>query len=82
MAGAKATNIVWHQGQMTKEDREQILGQKGVVIWLTGLSGSGKSTIAREVEKKLVEHGHHAYVLDGDNIRFGLNKNLGGGRTR
>src|SRR5205814_6113526 len=58
-------------------DREQLLGQRGVTVWLTGLSGSGKSMIAVGVEKKLVERGRHAYVLDGDNIRHGLNKNLG-----
>ena len=73
----KATNIVWQGGTITKSDRERLLGQKGVVVWFTGLSGSGKSTVAREVEKKLFEQGHLVYVLDGDNIRFGLNKNLG-----
>jgi len=73
----KATNITWHEGKVTKEDREKLLGQKGVVLWFTGLSGSGKSTIARAVEKRLFEEGRLCYVLDGDNIRFGLNKNLG-----
>lgn len=73
----KAKNIFWHEGNVTKEDREQALGQKGVVLWFTGLSGSGKSTVAREVERRLFATGHLAYVLDGDNIRFGLNKNLG-----
>jgi len=77
MIKQKATNIFWHGGDVTKEDRESALGQKGVVLWFTGLSGSGKSTVARAVEKKLFVAGHHAYVLDGDNIRFGLNKNLG-----
>lgn len=77
MALQKATNITWHEGKVTKEDREKLLGQKGVVLWFTGLSGSGKSTIARAVEKRLFEEGHLCYVLDGDNIRFGLNKNLG-----
>lgn len=77
MAVLKAENIVWHAGGVTKADREKVLGQKGVVLWFTGLSGSGKSTVAREVEKKLFELGYLAYVLDGDNIRFGLNKNLG-----
>lgn len=77
MAVQKALNIIWHDGEVTKRDRETLLGQKGVVLWLTGLSGSGKSTIACEVEKKLLELGRLAYVLDGDNIRFGLNKNLG-----
>lgn len=77
MTQQKATNIVWHEGHIVKQDRERLLGQKGVVIWFTGLSGSGKSTIAREVERRLFENGNLAYVLDGDNIRFGLNKNLG-----
>lgn len=77
MAVQKATNIVWHGGNVSKVDREDLLRQKGVVIWLTGLSGSGKSTLACEIEKKLVARGHLSYVLDGDNIRFGLNKNLG-----
>ncbi|GAB4379281.1 MAG: adenylyl-sulfate kinase [Calditrichia bacterium] len=73
----KATNITWHQGQITQADRERLLGQKGVVIWFTGLSGSGKSTLAHALEEKLFEAGHLSYVLDGDNIRHGLNKNLG-----
>ncbi len=70
-------NIVWHHGKLTPEQRIQKLGQKGVVVWFTGLSGSGKSTVAREVELALVENGINAAVLDGDNIRHGLNKNLG-----
>ncbi|MGD8539789.1 MAG: adenylyl-sulfate kinase [Candidatus Aminicenantes bacterium] len=73
----KATNITWHDGAITKSDRERMLQQKGVVIWFTGLSSSGKSTIARAVEERLFERGHMSYVLDGDNIRHGLNKNLG-----
>lgn len=73
----KATNITWHDGVITKSDRERMLRQKGVVIWFTGLSSSGKSTIARAVEERLFERGHLSYVLDGDNIRHGLNKNLG-----
>lgn len=73
----KATNITWHKGDITNEDRERLLGQKGIVIWYTGLSGSGKSTLAHAVEEKLFEKGHVSYVLDGDNIRHGLNKNLG-----
>jgi adenylylsulfate kinase len=77
MAEQKATNITWHAGEIHKKERETFLGQKGVVIWYTGLSGSGKSTLAVEVEKKLFENGNLAYVLDGDNIRHGLNKNLG-----
>jgi adenylylsulfate kinase len=77
MAGQKSTNIKWHHGKITKEDRVKLLNQKGVTIWLTGLSGSGKSTIAVEIEHALIENKHQAYILDGDNIRHGLNKNLG-----
>jgi len=73
----KATNITWHSGSITKADRENLFGQKGVVLWFTGLSGSGKSTVAREVEKMLFKRGNLVYVLDGDNVRHGLNKNLG-----
>jgi adenylylsulfate kinase len=77
MTEVKATNITWHEGHVNREDREKMLGQKGATIWFTGLSGSGKSTIAFTVEHALVERGHLAYVCDGDNIRHGLNKNLG-----
>lgn len=77
MAEQKATNIVWHHGTVTQADREKLLSQKGVTIWFTGLSGSGKSTIVREVERLLYSRGNLCYVLDGDNIRHGLNKNLG-----
>ena len=77
MAEQKATNIKWHSGKITKEQRANLLNQKGVTIWLTGLSGSGKSTIAVELEHALIENKHQAYILDGDNIRHGLNKNLG-----
>ena len=77
MAEQRATNITWHHQQVTREDRERLLGQKGVTVWLTGLSGSGKSTIAVAAEEALVARGRLAYVLDGDNIRHGLNKNLG-----
>lgn len=77
MAEQKATNITWHAGAITNEDRERLLNQKGIVIWYTGLSGSGKSTLAHAVEEKLFENGNISYVLDGDNIRHGLNKNLG-----
>ena len=72
-----ATNITWHSGTVSREERQKGLGQKGVTIWLTGLSGSGKSTIAVALEQVLIQRGHHAYVLDGDNVRHGLNKNLG-----
>ena len=77
MAEQKATNITWHHAEITQKDREKMLNQKGVVLWFTGLSGSGKSTLAHAVEQKLFELGHLTYVLDGDNIRHGLNKNLG-----
>lgn len=77
MAQQKATNITWHETTVTAEDREQLLNQKGCVIWFTGLSGSGKSTLANAVEHVLHRQRHHTYVLDGDNVRHGLNKNLG-----
>ena len=77
MAEQKATNIVWHQGAVNRADREGMNGHKGATVWLTGLSGSGKSTIAVDLEKRLLERGVRAYILDGDNIRHGLNKNLG-----
>jgi len=77
MTEIRATNITWHEGHVKREDRERLLGQKGATIWFTGLSGSGKSTIAFTLEHALVERGHLTYVLDGDNIRHGLNKNLG-----
>lgn len=72
-----ATNITWHAGSVTREERQKALGQRGATIWFTGLSASGKSTIAVALEQVLIQQGHHAYVLDGDNIRHGLNKNLG-----
>ncbi len=77
MTEQKATNITWHHSTITSQDREELLKQKGCVIWFTGLSGSGKSTLALEVESALHQNGHLTYVLDGDNIRHGLNKNLG-----
>ncbi len=73
----KSRNIVWHPGAVKREDREQICGHRGATLWLTGLSGSGKSTIAVELEKQLWDRGVHAYTLDGDNVRHGLNKDLG-----
>jgi len=73
----KATNIKWHQRKVDVEDIEKRNGHKGCVVWLTGLSASGKSTIAVEVEKKLFDLGFHVYLLDGDNVRYGLNKDLG-----
>jgi adenylylsulfate kinase len=77
MAEQKATNIVWHPGAVTRDDRERLNGHRGCTVWLTGLSGSGKSTIAVDLEKALAMRGVRAYILDGDNVRHGLNKNLG-----
>ena len=77
LAEQKSTNITWHRGQIGRKQREELLKQRGATIWLTGLSGSGKSTIAVTTEAALLERGHLAYVLDGDNVRHGLNRNLG-----
>jgi adenylylsulfate kinase len=77
MTQINATNITWHEGHVSRAEREKALKQKGCTIWFTGLSGSGKSTIAYTLEHALLQRGHLAYVLDGDNIRHGLNKNLG-----
>jgi adenylylsulfate kinase len=77
MSDIKATNITWHEGHVSRAERQQLLKQKGCTLWFTGLSGSGKSTIAYTLEHLLVQRGRLAYVLDGDNIRHGLNKNLG-----
>ena len=77
MAEQKSTNITWHRGKIGREDRQELLRQRGATVWLTGLSGSGKSTIAMTTEAALLERGHLAYVLDGDNVRHGLNRNLG-----
>jgi|SRR5699024_1910549 len=71
------SNVFWHDLTVTKEKRNTLKGHKGAVIWLTGLSGSGKSTIANAVDHQLHEATIHSYVLDGDNIRHGLNKDLG-----
>lgn len=70
-------NLVEHLHKVTKEERQKLLRQKSLVIWLTGLSGSGKSTIANELAIKLQQEGKLAYILDGDNVRMGLNKDLG-----
>ncbi len=70
-------NVVWHEGAVKRGDRISATGGPGVTVWLTGLSGSGKSTIAYEVEKRLVPAGRAAYVLDGDNLRHGINADLG-----
>ncbi len=77
MTEQKATNVVWHDHKVEREKREELLGQKGIVLWFTGLSGSGKSTVANEVAHRLHERGKLAYILDGDNVRHGLNKDLG-----
>ena len=69
-------NIVWHEHHVTKEERSKLKKQKPCILWFTGLSGSGKSTIANAVEVKLIELHKHTYLLDGDNIRMGLNKGL------
>jgi adenylylsulfate kinase len=73
----KSENITWHHPIITRDDRERLLGQKGFTLWFTGLSRSGKSTLATEVEKRLYERGHISFILDGDNIRHGLNRDLG-----
>ncbi|WP_462211504.1 adenylyl-sulfate kinase [Staphylococcus hominis] len=74
---SQSTNITWHDSEVTKEDRQRQNDHKSAVIWFTGLSGSGKSTISVALEKALFEEGKHSYRLDGDNVRHGLNKNLG-----
>src|SRR4051812_10510366 len=73
----KATNVTWHEGHVGRAERQNLLKQKGATLWFTGLSASGKSTFAFTLEHALVQRGKLAYVLDGDNIRHGLNKNLG-----
>lgn len=70
-------NIVWHPGSVSADTRAAVTGGRGATIWLTGLSGSGKSTIAHRFESRLIAGGRAAYVLDGDNVRFGLNGDLG-----
>lgn len=70
-------NIIWHDTNITKDDRNSLLNQKPCVLWFTGLSGSGKSTIANAVERKLFNKSRKTYLLDGDNVRHGLNKDLG-----
>ena len=72
----KSTNVVWHMHNITKDDRSKQKKQRPCILWFTGLSGSGKSTIASAVEQKLFELGHHTYLLDGDNVRHGINKDL------
>jgi adenylylsulfate kinase len=77
MAEQKATNVTWESGEISRQDRFEILRQQGVTIWFTGLSGAGKSTIAIALEQALFRHGKLSYRLDGDNVRLGINKNLG-----
>lgn len=77
MAEQKATNVYWHDGEVTREDRNKLLGHKGATLWFTGLSGSGKSTVAVALEQALTARGKLCYRLDGDNVRLGINKNLG-----
>lgn len=76
MSGDKATNITWHHGTVSRADRERIRGHRGGILWFTGLSGSGKSTVSHRVEQKLCDLGAVSYVLDGDNVRHGLNRDL------
>lgn len=77
MTEQKATNVTWHDGEVTRADRNALMGQKGATLWFTGLSGSGKSTVAVALESALHQRGKLSYRLDGDNIRLGINKNLG-----
>src|SRR5690349_3586071 len=77
MTEIRSTNITWHEGHVTRAERAGLRRQKGATLWFTGLSGSGKSTIAFTLEHALTQAGRLAYVLDGDNVRHGLNKNLG-----
>jgi len=76
-AKSKATNIHWHPGEVGRDDRKRILGHRGCTMWFTGLSGSGKSTVAVALEKALWDRGICSYILDGDNVRHGLNNDLG-----
>jgi adenylylsulfate kinase len=77
MVEQKATNVTWHDGVVSRDDRNKLLGQKGATLWFTGLSGSGKSTVAVALEQALASKSKLTYRLDGDNIRLGINKNLG-----
>lgn len=76
---ANPNNLVWHPHRITGSDRARLNGQRPFVIWFTGLSGSGKSTLAGALEERLFASGHRSYLLDGDNIRHGLNRDLGFG---
>ena len=77
ISSSTSSNVVWHAGGIERSDRERQLGQRAGTVWFTGLSGSGKSTVAVEVERRLVESGRLVYRLDGDNLRHGLNGDLG-----
>lgn len=77
MTEQKATNVTWHDGEVTRAERAKLLGHSGATLWFTGLSGSGKSTVAVALEKVLHAQGKLSYRLDGDNVRLGINKNLG-----
>jgi adenylylsulfate kinase len=77
MTEPKSDDITWHPANLTHDERERLIDQRGCVVWFTGFSGSGKSTIARKVEELLLARHKHAYVLDGDNLRMGLNADLG-----
>ncbi|KNF07326.1 adenylyl-sulfate kinase CysC [Gottschalkia purinilytica] len=77
MGELKSENVVWHKLSVSRDDRENLLKQKGVLIWFTGLSGSGKSTVANALQNKLYEKEKLTYILDGDNVRHGLNGDLG-----
>ncbi|WP_037470384.1 adenylyl-sulfate kinase [Shewanella waksmanii] len=74
---SKSSDVMWHKADVSSTDRQELNKQKPVVLWYTGLSGSGKSTVANAVDRKLFERGCHTYVLDGDNVRHGLNGDLG-----
>jgi adenylyl-sulfate kinase len=71
------SNVVWHGGKVSQVEREHLYRQRAATLWLTGLSGAGKSTLAFELERRLLDQGHACYVLDGDNVRHGLNRDLG-----
>lgn len=73
----KSSNVYWQEGRVSQADREKLAGHRGACVWLTGLSGSGKTSISRELERQLHEKGVRTFMLDGDNVRHGLNKDLG-----
>src|SRR3954453_3906910 len=77
MADARSSNVVWQAGELSRSQRWEALGRGGATVWFTGLPSSGKSTVAAAVEARLLASGRAAYVLDGDNLRHGLNGDLG-----